>query len=106
VEASRPRIGGRGTVRFEAGPPPVVVLAGEVDIALVGRLSTALHQALADRTVVVEAADLWFVDSAAIRCLVRVSLAGNRVVVRHAPDRLRSVVQMLDLGRLLELDDP
>jgi anti-sigma B factor antagonist len=86
-----------------------IALAGDLDLASVSVLQSALDDALATRTrrVVVDASGLSYLDSSGINCLMRAAdsakRAGARVVVRNPAGIVATVLAITGVdGELLE----
>lgn len=101
----------RSTTVGTAGGSAVVVLSptGELDLAT----STALRDALAEAcdqglVVVVDLAEVTFVDSTALGVLVgaarRLQAGGCHLTVRNASGRVHTVLVMTGLDRLFDVE--
>ncbi len=95
-----------------SGPITTVALAGELDLATAGSvrscLRTALQRRPPPRRLVLDLAELEFLDASGVSALLTAQRAmadlGGEVVLR-APSRLvRRVVKVLDLEQLLPLE--
>ena len=87
-----------------------IVLDGELDLASVASLRSALDAALAARVsrVVVDASGLSYMDSSGINCLMSAAeqarRTGSRVVVRNPAGIVRTVLAITGVDReLLEV---
>jgi anti-sigma B factor antagonist len=86
--------------RAENGDTIELALDGELDLASVSNLESALFEALACRPacVVVDAARLSYMDSSGISCLMRAAnearSTGARVVVRNADGVVANVMSI------------
>ena len=59
------------TIRIEEASPPVLHLAGEIDVATADLLQTTLKEALAsDRATVIDMAGVSFIDVTGLRVLI------------------------------------
>jgi anti-sigma B factor antagonist len=92
-----------GTLTIEVGPEVetcLVKLAGELDLATVPPLRTEVHRLMSDglRRVVVDLADLEFIDSMGIQCLIELS---SRSAAEG--DTLRIVDPRGDVDRMFRL---
>lgn len=93
------------TLHEEAGRS-VVAVYGEIDLA-VRQEAGPLCQALSQRAlpVVIDAADVTFVDSAGMSVLVRIArdaeAGGYPVVLEHAPWMLKELLTITGVDRLL-----
>jgi anti-sigma B factor antagonist len=87
-----------------------VAIAGEMDLATTRPLTEALTRVLeAKPTVVtVDLADVSFLDSSGIRCLISAAReaesVGSRLVVRHPRPAVLRVMQMCAVDQLLLTD--
>jgi anti-anti-sigma factor len=91
------------SLRIELGPEAetcLVKLGGELDLGSVPALQTEVHRLLSDglRRVVVDLADLEFIDSTGIECLLGLSERS-----RANGDTLRIVDPRGDVDRVLRL---
>lgn len=82
---------------------PVVRVTGELDVATVGRFREAVHRALdgRGRRLVVDVAELDFIDSTALGVLVsavKAMAARGGVVVVQSPSR--AIVRVLEITGL------
>jgi anti-sigma B factor antagonist len=91
----------------DASPAPGVALAvlhGELDIAAAGALRARVDGAIGGRALVLDLADVQFIDSAILKELLRARMklapAGVRLVLAGVP---RPVRRLMDLTRTLEL---
>ena len=86
------------TIERESGPPAVLHVRGEIDFLTAEELRSALEDALTlDATVVVDLADVTFVDACGLRVILEVaeSLNGRgplRIVNGHMVERLLRIV--------------
>lgn len=94
-------------MRLDEEPERSVVVAyGEIDLA-VRQNATPLCHAVAERAlpVVIDAADVSFVDSAGLSVLVRLArdaeAGGYPVVLAHAPWMLKELLTITGVDRLL-----
>lgn len=96
-------------VSYGAGEPGTVViaLAGEVDLASVAALTSALDRALreGEDDVVVDTAALTFCDASGLGALAVAHAAlarrGRRLTVVNPPRRLRRSMELLGLGPMV-----
>src|SRR4051794_24034713 len=94
------------SIRAVAGPPLVLEVSGEVDIASAGELSEALQDALArDPNAVVDMAGVTFIDLAGLRAIVKAAAGldgAAPLTVVNAPTLAR-LLELLDMGGLPSL---
>jgi anti-sigma B factor antagonist len=98
---------------FDSSPPDVVVRAtGELDLFTAHHLTRRLHDAVDEgcRRVLLDLANVSFVDAAAMRVLNRfraqlVEVDGTLRVVAWSP-RFQQVCRMTGLERTFELAEP
>jgi anti-anti-sigma factor len=93
------------------GPDGIdVAVAGEMDLATSGGLGLALGQVLEPRpvTVRIDLAEVSFLDSSGIRCLVgvaeRAAVVGSHLVVRNPTPMVLRVLEMCGVDGLLLAD--
>jgi anti-anti-sigma factor len=89
----------------EVSQVAIIVLRGEIDMAVLGDLQGAIEPFLApDQTVVLDLSEVTFADSTLLRVLTdargRISDAGGALLVRNPSDQTR---KLLTLGRLDDL---
>jgi anti-anti-sigma factor len=97
------------SARFRATvhPSARVALAGELDISALDALRVALDQALleSDETIQIDAAQLSFIDSAAISELLRYHLVAasqqRRLQLERVSRPVATVLDILDLTHIL-----
>jgi anti-anti-sigma factor len=84
----------------------LVRLAGELDLAGLEDVQPALDRLLArpPQRVVVDVAELEFLDSSGIAVLIRIANHFDLVDMLHARPAVRRVVEVLGLARTLRLD--
>jgi anti-anti-sigma factor len=77
------------SMRLAEGSPPVLHVRGELDMANAEEFGAALRAAMsADSTVVVDLAELTFIDVAGIRAIVQAAESRNgngQLTLIHAP---------------------
>jgi anti-anti-sigma factor len=77
------------SIDLTEGSPPVLHVAGELDIATAGQLSSALERALsADPTLVVDLGGVSFVDAAGLHVILEIAERRNGsgpLVLDNAP---------------------
>jgi anti-sigma B factor antagonist len=84
-----------------------VVIAGEMDLATTGPLGLALTQVLETKpvTVSLDVAEVSFLDSSGIRCLVgaaeRAAAVGSHLVVRNPTRMVLRVFEICGVDQLL-----
>jgi anti-sigma B factor antagonist len=96
-------------VSFGSAAPgtTLIALAGEIDLASVPALTTALDHALrdGDDNVVIDAAQLTFCDASGLGALAVAHTAlarrGRRLTVVNATRRLRRSMELLGLGPMV-----
>lgn len=93
------------------GTPFVVQLGGELDLASVAAIEPALDALLADAAahprdgqVVVDVADLDFLDSSGVGVLIRIANSLGPIRLVNAAPVVRRVVEVLSLGPRLGLE--
>lgn len=86
----------------------VITLVGEIDYAVAGEIAAAAEQKLDEagaRTVVVDLAQVSFLDAAGIGALVRIQHAacarGAAVRVASVPDRIARLLHLVGLDTAL-----
>lgn len=93
---------------LDAQDPGVLKLSGELDIAVV---DTFLHQAQAalaeaDRVLVIDAADVSFIDSTGLGALVRLRehahASGKDVALTHVPRQMSRILELTGLAGLFD----
>jgi anti-anti-sigma factor len=90
----------------EADGTPVVELSGELDLAGRVELEEALvGLATGAERIVVDLADVTFIDSAGIAALLAAHVAGARVVVRNARPRVAATIDLVGIRGILEVED-
>jgi len=83
-----------GTVR--------VAVSGEIDIVVADRLSRVLEDAAATASrVVVDMANLRFIDSTGINAFVNVARKGTPISAINAPRQVRRVLEICGLDQLI-----
>jgi anti-anti-sigma factor len=93
----------------EAGP--VITLAGEADVSTLGALSDLLTAQLSGGAVqlVIDAAELRFVDAASVRLLAAAGQAlrvrGGMLVLLHPQENVRRVLEILGLNQVVVVRD-
>lgn len=97
-------------VRAEGRSTVVLAPSGELDLAASASLRAALVDACdAGLLVVVDLADVSFVDSTALGVLVgaarRLQADGCRLTVRGASSRVHAVLAMTGLDRLFDVEE-
>jgi anti-sigma B factor antagonist len=88
-------------IHIEPGPPPVLRVQGEVDMASADQLRDALGDALeADPTLVVDLAGVTFIDVAGLRAILgpAESLNGRGPLTLVNAGRVARLLAVLDLG--------
>jgi anti-anti-sigma factor len=89
-----------------------VAVAGEMDLATSPPLGLALDQVLDTKpvTVRVDLAEVSFLDSSGIRCLVdvaeRAAAVGSHLVVRNPTPMVLRVLEICGVRELLSVDGP
>lgn len=97
----------QGLFRAVVHPGARVILEGELDISALDALRAVLDQALLDPDEVIEidAAELTFIDSAAISELLRYQVVAaarqRRLHLEHVPSPVTIVLDALDLRHVL-----
>ena len=85
------------------GDPPVLQVAGEIDLATAGALRTALEEAVAtDPRVVVDMAGVTFLDVTGLRAVLQVAASRNGagpLTLLHAP-RIAWLLELVGLSDL------
>jgi len=89
------------SIQFADGSPPVLHVSGELDLATAEQFSAALQQALsAGSALVVDMADVTFVDAAGLRVLLQAAAARNGA----GPLTLVNAARVARLLRLVGLE--
>ena len=89
----------------------VLYVYGEMDLATAPRLSNALVAALrSDRRVIIDLAELSFIDSQGIRALVEAYKANqpsqaDRLIIRSPRPQARKVLELTGLDEVLRIED-
>jgi anti-anti-sigma factor len=80
------------------GPSGSLILRGELDIATIDDLQARLDEIMVPgEPVVLDLAQLTFLDSAAVHCLVRTWTAtGHPVVLRNTSPTVRRILELAD----------
>jgi len=103
-------VGGFRVVRVYGLDEVVVYVYGEMDLATAPRLSNALVAALrSDCRVIIDLAELSFIDSQGIRALVQAFKASEtgvaeRLVLRSPRPQARKVLELTGLAEVLRID--
>lgn len=90
------------------GGADVVALAGELDLASAQAVERELGRLAhdGDRPLVVDLAELTFIDSTGVRLLLSATRARDGgLVVRRPPPRVRRVLQLAGVEALLRISD-
>lgn len=93
------------------GSAPVVLVAGEVDIATAPVLAETIREAMTTGPprVVVDLGAVEFIDASGIEVLIAAanaaSVEGTAVVIRHAGERVRRVLDILQLDGTLPVEE-
>ena len=79
-------------------PDGALVLRGELDMATVQDLQATIDRVIVPgRAIVFDMAQLTFMDSTAINCMIRICMeTGHPVVLRHASPAVRRLLDLLD----------
>lgn len=106
---STPPAGGLDVSLSAEGPTTVVAFRGEADTATLGIVVEALARAIADHSgdVVVDLAETEFINTAALRAILRargVLAGGQRELTLRAPSRVAT--RLLDVFGLVHLVGP
>ena len=101
---------GRPAARLHVTTDPgdgrlTVELAGELDIAGLAEVETALTELLGrePQPLVIDLAGLQFLDSSGIAALIRIANRFDPVEIRHAGPQIQRVLTMLGLAERLGL---
>jgi anti-anti-sigma factor len=91
------------------GPPPLLSVAGELDMSTTGALASAIRRASEGAgRISLDLGGLEFIDSSGIRTLLlqRKHLQAREceMVVVSASSRVRRVMEIIDVWRLLSVD--
>jgi anti-anti-sigma factor len=89
--------------RLHPGSDGVFYLAGELDMVSAGTLETELQASLNGQSdVVLDVADLTFVDSTGIRALIRLAKrsAPRSLVLRHPTPNVEHVLELVRMDGL------
>jgi anti-anti-sigma factor len=88
-----------------AAPPGACALrlAGELDLATTGDVGERLEALDGVRAVVLDMADVVFIDSTTLRLLLSVRDRADRVVLAGAPPAVRRLLHLTRTDELLEL---
>ena len=84
--------------QVSVAPDGALVLRGELDMATVQDLQDTIDQVIVPgRAIVFDMAQLTFMDSTAINCMVRICMeTGHPVVLRDASPAVRRLLDLLD----------
>lgn len=98
-----------GAVEFEvecSQEPAVIRVRGDIDIATSERFASAIEEVRgAEGTdLVVDLAEVDFIDSSGLAVLVNTANAGHRIVVRNASTVLRRVIDATGLAAVLQVE--
>ena len=88
---------------FVPGDPPVLQVAGEIDLATVDALQTALEEAIStDPTVVVDMAGVTFLDATGLRVVLQAgaSLNGTGPLTLLNAPRVAWLLELVGLSEL------
>jgi len=89
------------------GPPPVLHVGGELDMTTAGLLDAALRRAMAgDPAVVVDMAEVTFVDAAGLRVILQAAESRNGdgpLILVNAP-RVAWLLKLVGLDGLPSVD--
>ena len=101
-------VGPPGAFRIERFAAPggvaVLVLAGELDMAATPALRAHIDDAAGDRALVLDLADVTFIDSSMLKELLRATAELDRYETRFVLAAVPSAVQrLLDLTRTTEM---
>lgn len=88
------------------GDPPVVEVAGEIDLATAGELGAALEPLLAsgDGPVVIDVGGVSFIDSSGLAVLAHAAASGRPVVLRHPSKIVVRVIETTGLDQVITLE--
>jgi anti-sigma B factor antagonist len=94
----------------EADDTVTLTLAGELDLSGVEAFDSALPAiGPGVRAVVIDLADVTFIDSSGIACFIRARTAaleaGSTLVLRSPSPLVRKVLDVVDLGESIEITD-
>lgn len=97
------------TVSFEverSADPAVVRARGDIDIATSEAFASAIAEASGPEggTVVVDMAEVGFIDSSGLAVLVHTANAGHHIVIRSASPVLRRVIDATGLSGVFEVE--
>jgi anti-sigma B factor antagonist len=84
-------------------PPPVVVLVGELDVANAHRLRAHL-QTVTTGAVVLDLAELTFMDSSGIAVLLEAAQRGLTITLRNPSEIVRALVEVTGLTGVLRCE--
>lgn len=84
--------------RVSVAPDGALILRGELDMATVQDLQDTIdHVIVPGRRIVFDMAQLTFMDSSAINCMIRICVqTGHPVMLRDASPGVRRVLDLLD----------
>ncbi|MGK2948473.1 MAG: STAS domain-containing protein [Acidimicrobiales bacterium] len=88
------------------GDPPVVEVAGEVDLATAGELAAALEPLLAtgDGPIVLDVGGVTFIDSSGLAVLAQAAASGRTLVLRRPSKIVVRVIETTGLDQVLTLE--
>lgn len=98
--------------RQPGGEVPLVTLSGELDLRAATELREALLQAVAesDGTILLDMAELTFIDSTIISVLImtkkRAEANGGIVRLRNVPDRVQRIFAITGIDELFPTESP
>jgi anti-anti-sigma factor len=95
------------SIHIAEGSPPVLHVAGELDIATAGQFGRALERAVAaDATLVLDLGDVTFVDAAGLHVILRAAECRNGgppLVLVNAP-RVARLLKVVGLEGMASID--
>jgi len=97
-------------IRHDPDRTPVVVLAGQLDLATAAVAEAAFEQLApagtnaSSQDVVVDMTDLGFMDSSGLSVLLVAVMQGRALRLRHPSDLIRQIIAATGLGQTLPIE--
>jgi anti-anti-sigma factor len=86
------------------GDVEVIALSGDLDMATVDSLLDVLGAVEGDRSLIVDLAQLEFMDSTGLRAILRANESGSRIALVVAPgSQVARILEIAGIGELVDL---